>query len=276
MTVPTHRHPHVSRLVLLVALVAGVALAGCGQTPNDTRSATAGLPDLEQSLMAHQWLLDPADSTIATTGDEPVTLVFTSGTAASGTAPCNTYRTQVTLDGDTGVRFAPPVTTLVACEPALMDAEAAYLTALAEVRTADVTDRSRLVLTADGVRLSFSAFDIGSALVGDWTIVNLRTPQAIEGVLDGTQPTASFGEDRILVVSTGCNPLRTRWSHDGATITIDPPARTEMACDQPAGVMDQEAALADALVAATTIEVTPATLTLLDDTGSIVLVATRP
>lgn len=160
MTEPTHRPRRPRLLLLVVILVAGLVIAGCGQTANDTRSATAGLPDLEQSLMAHQWLLDPADSTLARAGTEPVTLVFTSGTAASGTAPCTTYRSQVTLEGDDGVRFAPPVTTLADCDPAVMAAESDYLAALEQVRTADVTDRQRLVLAADGVRLSFSASDV--------------------------------------------------------------------------------------------------------------------
>jgi heat shock protein HslJ len=157
---PATRHSHRGpRLLLLtIATVAvGLVLAGCGQTPNDTKSATAGLPDLEQSLSAHEWLLDPSDSTVASVDGHPVTLVFTTGTAASGSGPCNSYRAGVTLDGDRGVTFDHPATTLIGCDPPVAAAESAYLDALLQVNTADVTDRDRLILTGDGARLSFTA-----------------------------------------------------------------------------------------------------------------------
>jgi heat shock protein HslJ len=160
---PLHRRPERRSPALLIAtlalFLAGSLLAGCGQTDNDTKSATAGLPNLEQSLMAHQWQLDASDSTVTAAGPNPVTLIFASATAASGTASCNTYRTGVTLDGDSGIRFDDPVSTLMGCEQALMEADTSYLDALTQVRTADVTDRDRLVLTGNGTRLSFTTFD---------------------------------------------------------------------------------------------------------------------
>jgi heat shock protein HslJ len=88
-----------------------------------------------------------------------VTLAFLDAAAASGAAPCNTFRGGVTLEGDDGVRLDDIATTLMSCEPEAMTAERAYLAALEQVRTADVTDPDRLVLTADGVRLSFTAVD---------------------------------------------------------------------------------------------------------------------
>lgn len=148
------------QIMLFAACVAGLALAGCGQTDNDTRSATAGLPDLEQSLMAHAWRLESGSGSTDLPGENPVTLVVESSTAASGTAPCNTYRTEVTLDGDDGVSFGPPAATLMGCESAVSAAESAYFEALTKVRSADVTDRDRLVLEGDGVTLSFSAHDV--------------------------------------------------------------------------------------------------------------------
>lgn len=98
------------RVPLVATATAGVALAACGETPSDTRRATAGLPHLEQSVTAHEWLPDAADSTIEAAGAH-------SGTLAS------------------------------------------------PVRTADVTDRDRLVLTSDGVPLSFTAVDAREPVV---------------------------------------------------------------------------------------------------------------
>lgn len=169
----TARRPSRSPLPAVTASVA-LALVACGGTPSSTRSATAGLPDLEQSLAAHEWLLDPGDSSLAA-GSEPVTLAFPGPTAASGAAPCNTYRGAVTLDGDDGVRVDDIATTLVHCEPDVAAAEDEYLEALAQVRTADVTDRDRLVLTSDGVRLSFTAVDVEALLVGDLALTGVGT-----------------------------------------------------------------------------------------------------
>ena len=268
MTQPTTT-PGRRRLLTVTAAItlAGVAMTGCGQTANDTRSATAGLPDLEQSLAAHEWLLEASKT--------PVTLVFGSDQAASGTAPCNTYRAATTLSGDDGVEFRDIATTARSCGPEIMQAEQTYLDDLAKVRTADVTDRDRLVLTGDGVRLSYTALDYGDAILGEWTIVNLRNGDAVTGPIDGTTPTATFDEDRTLVLTTGCNDLRSAWSLDGNQLTLEAPAQTMMACDQPAGVMEQEAALAAVLTDAETVEVTPNTLTILDDAGTILILATK-
>lgn len=268
MTQPKTTPGRGRRVTVTVAIVlAGVAMAGCGQTANDTRSATAGLPDLEQSLMAHEWLLE--------TSATPVTLVFGSDQTASGTAPCNTYRAATTLSGDDGVEFGDITTTSRACEADVTQAEQTYLEDLAKVRTADVTDRDRLILTGDGVQLSYTALDYEDAILGDWTIVNLRNGDAVTGPIDGTTPTATFGEDRTLVVTTGCTDLRSGWSLDRNQLTVDAPAQTMKACDQPAGVMEQQAALGVALNEAETVEITPETLMILDDAGTILLAATK-
>ncbi|MGY1821277.1 META domain-containing protein [Geodermatophilus sp. SYSU D00079] len=164
-------------------------------------------------MTAHDWLLDVADSSLAGGVADPVTLAFAGRTAASGTDPCNTHRGAVTLDGDDGVRIADIATTLMSCEPALEVAEREYLDALAQVRTADTRDPDRLVLTSDGVRLSFTA--------------------------------------------------------------IEQPTGTSVNCEEPAGVMAREAAIAAALTAASTVQITPASLTMRDDVGDIVLTALR-
>jgi heat shock protein HslJ len=264
------------RLPLLVAAATvGVALAACGGSADDTQSAAAGGPDLEQSLTAHDWLLDVADSSLPDGGASPVTLVFVDGTAAAGSAPCNTYRGTVVLEGDDGLRIEAIATTLMACEPAVEAAEREYLDALAQVRTVEVPDPDRLVLTSDGVRLAFTAIDARELVVGDWALTGVRSDTGIQSVVAGTEPVARAGADGDLVVETGCNTLRTTWEIDGREITIEQPAGTLMNCEEPAGVMDQEAAIAAALTAASTIQITPAALTLLDAAGAIVLTAER-
>lgn len=264
------------RFPLLVAAASvGVALAACGGSPKGMRSETAGLPDLEQSLTVRDWLLDVADSSLGGGVANPVTLAFAGGTAASGTAACNTYRGAVILDGDDGVRIGDIATTLMSCEPEIMAVEREYLEALAQVSTADTRDPDRLVLTSDGVRLSYTAIDARELIVGDWTLIGVRTRAGIQSMVEGTEPIARVAADRNLVVETGCNTLRTTWEIDDREIAIEQPAGTLMNCEEPAGVMNQEAAIEAALTAASTIAVTPAALTLLDYAGDIELTAPR-
>ncbi|SDE27133.1 Heat shock protein HslJ [Blastococcus fimeti] len=269
------------RFPLLVAATAGVALAACGSSPDGTASPestpieAAERPDLEQSLTAHDWLLDVTDSSLAGDVTNPVTLTFAGSTAASGTAPCNTYRGTLVLEGDDSVRIEDIATTLMSCEPALEAAEREYLDALAQVRTADVRDPARLVLTSDGVRLSFTPIAARELIVGDWALTGVRRGAGILSVVEGTAPIARAAADGNVVVETGCNTLRTTWTIDGRAIVVEQQAGTSMDCEEPAGVMDQEAAIAAALTAASTVQITPATLTLLDDAGAIVLTARR-
>jgi heat shock protein HslJ len=119
--------------MIAAAVLAGVAMSACGQTYNDTRAATAGLPDLEQSLGAHEWLLDTTDSTLARTGPNPITLAFIDSESASGVAGCNAYRTRVDLSGDDGVEFTEIAKTQQSCEPEIMAAEQAYFDVLTQV-----------------------------------------------------------------------------------------------------------------------------------------------
>jgi heat shock protein HslJ len=261
------------RLLLVVSV--GVALSACGEAAGGSEGASADPPDLEQSLTAHEWLLDAADSSLEGAGTSPITLNFDGATAASGTAPCNTYRGAVTLDGDHGVRIDDIATTLMSCQPNVMAAERAYLTALAQVQTADVADQDRLVLTSDAVRLSFTAVDPEELLVGNWALTGVQTGDAIQSMVLGTEPVARFGADGGLTIETGCNTLSTTWELDGQDLTIEQPAGTMKTCGEPAGVMDQEAAIAAALPAVSTLEVTPTTLSLLDDAGRILLSAQR-
>lgn len=250
-------------------------MTGCGETSDDTEDtpgSTAGSPGIEQSLMAHEWLLDAQDSSLSDMGTAPVTLSIDENLAA-GTVPCNTYRGSIELSGGDGIRFGELATTNRACEPAVMAAEQAYLDALGKVRTADVTEGDRLVLSGGDVRLAFAAYDAGDHMTGEWEVVNLRMGDAVTGPVEGTTPTVTFEEGGV-IVTTGCNNLSAGWSLDGSKITFEPPMQTNMACDEPAGVMDQEAALGAALDDAASVEVNPQRLTILDDEGSILILAT--
>jgi len=141
-----------------VLLAVATAAGGCSWTENDTKAATYGLPDLQQSLMAHVWELDAEASTIAPVTDAVITLEFADD-VLSGNAPCNSYTGGYSVGEDT-LTVDVLASTLRACvEQDLNDAEAAYLAALEGTHDVDATDRDRLVLERDGTRLEYRAAD---------------------------------------------------------------------------------------------------------------------
>lgn len=270
-------------MATVAALVATVSAACATPTENDTRSATQGLPDVAQALAASTWVLDPASSTPAIRTDETVTLSFEErGSSEAGTvngqAPCNTYRGPFRLDGDgaagNGIEIGPLATTKMACDEGTGTAEAAYLKALEAVDTADVTDRTRLVLTGDAVELSFDRLDPSDAIVGTWDVTSINTGDAISSPVTDTEPTLTFATGGKLSVDAGCNPIATTWSLDGSLTSIAAPRSGMKSCPEPAGVMDQEAALTAALEKSARVDITDH-LTLFDDEGHIMVTAAR-
>ena len=277
--------PAARRLVLAVGVMAalGLAASGCGWNDDvDSRAATAGLPSTRVDIEAHEWVLDREDSSLTVDDDNPVTLRV-DGDTVTGRAPCNTYRGAFELGADDSVEIGPLALTRMACPGSAMEAEDEYVAALETVDHVEVDvdeegrdDADRMVLTGgDGVRLSFRSYDAEELLVGTWTITGVATGDSVDSMLDGTEPTISFGEDGDLTMETGCNTAGSSWELDGDELTVERARTTLMACDDPPGVMEQEAALLRALESAARVEVAPDTLTILDAEGAIAIVAVR-
>lgn len=264
--------------VAVAALVVVGTATSCGDSSDDDKGGTTTPPgappsDVEQSLQAHQWMLVFDETVPEISSAAPVSLSFDKGLLSGGSS-CNTYRGTYSVE-DTTIGIGELASTEMACDPELMDAEQRYLAALVEVTDVDVTDPERLVLSGrDDVRLTFEAQDLDTAVEGAWTITSVNTGDALGSPIEGTEPTLTFEADGTLGVDAGCNAMSTRWSIENGSISIDAPQSTMMACEEPAGVMDQEAALGAALEAATRVEVTD-TLTLFDDQDRMLVVAVR-
>lgn len=76
---------------------------------------------------------------------------------------------------------------------------------------------------------------------GEWTVEAVVLDGQETPVLVGTMPTASFAGGEVQG-SAGCNTFSGRYEIDGAKLTMGPLASTQMFCEEPAGVMDQETA----------------------------------
>jgi heat shock protein HslJ len=145
------------RSLLLVAVLAAIPVAaGCGWNDSvDSRAATAGLPDARQLIQEHDWVLEPADSSLAG-HDERVTLSVVDDDVF-GTAPCNAYRGDFALGNDDSVEISDITRSQRDCGAATTQAEDEFLAALEAVDTVDVDEdgNDRLVLRGDDVRLTF-------------------------------------------------------------------------------------------------------------------------
>jgi heat shock protein HslJ len=148
--------------MLAIALVLAGSAACASPTDDDTRSATAGMPNLEQSLVAQHWRLDRRDSSVSHEFDRVVTLEFHDDGVVSGRAPCNEYHGRYTTDlDDWTVSITALAVTKRACAGSTMRAEREYLHALSLVRDVEFSDRYLQVVidNSTGDRLSYDAFD---------------------------------------------------------------------------------------------------------------------
>ncbi|MBO0920172.1 META domain-containing protein [Cellulomonas sp. zg-ZUI222] len=143
----------VGALLLVAACTTGTEPTGGTTTDGgSTATGTPGTGDRTDGA----WALTSGEvdgAALTVTGGAPVTLLVEDG-RVSGTSGCNTYTGAVdTTDGwsvgDVGL-------TRMACEPAVMALETAYLDALARVDAAELTDDG-LELTGPDVVLTFVA-----------------------------------------------------------------------------------------------------------------------
>lgn len=236
------------------------------------------LPEPIRSLTTVEWVAKDTDATNAGDGVPPIrgvrrTIRFGADSSVSGSAGCNSYRSTFEWIGNDGLRFGALSSTRMACEPEVMAAEAEFVAALGIVRGFRIEDESKLVLSGDGVELVFvrsASTDRAEQVVGEWEIIDYRTPVSVRTPVPGTAPTIRIGADGMFSIDTGCNRINTSLTlrndvADGEGVEFTAPMQTLKACAEPEGVMDQEAHLAQALMGATRLTVEDDRLGLLDD-----------
>lgn len=270
-----------------------------GENPVGADSANDGLVE---ELTAHTWVWDPDNFGVSGGGPggrgvpgtfdalRP-TMDFGDDGSIAGRAGCNTYRTSFELDDDGALGIGPIATTRMMCEPAVMDIERRFLEALAQVSTIEVRDRS-LMLHGDGVELLLTVLDVdsppgrdtvdlnGDEQVGNWEIIDYRTPESLRTPVPGTSPTVQFGDDDSVSLDTGCNRIvssivRHPGTDGDVAVEFRAPIQTLKACPEPEGVMDQEVHLARALMATTRLHVESQALRMVDDDGRLQIRASR-
>lgn len=253
-------------LILAVPLLASACSSGLG---------VIGEPPAQVPLIGTSWLLDTLGDPLAVQGPS-ITLTLEEDGSGSGTGGCNRYRAKFEIDGEKMVLAGPAMSTMMACDRAVMAREATYLAALEKVRTFAVTG-NRLTLRGERGEELLGYTAVSDDLTGTaWTITAYNDgAAAVTSVLLDTEPTLEFGADRSVEGMTGCNTFHGTATMGKGKISLGPLTATEMACLEPEGVAKQEKDLLAALEAATSYRVEADTLTLLDGDQTMVQLVRR-
>ncbi|MEZ4515633.1 MAG: META domain-containing protein [Chloroflexota bacterium] len=246
----------------LVEIVSQTAVESAGM---------AEAPELEGTRWVLVEYLNSQGETVQAIADVEATAEFSEGTI-SGRGSCNSYSGSYTVDGNT-LTISPLASTMMACIPdEAMQQEADFLANLQSAATYSIEGDHLMIANADGdTILTFVATEPISLTSVTWSAVNYNNGnQAVVSLLADTTITAVFAEDGTLSGSAGCNTYTTSYTVDGDSMTIAPAATTRMMCEQPEGVMDQEAQYLSALETTATYRIDGNTLTLRTADGAMV------
>jgi len=193
-------------------------------------------------LVGTQWQL------VSTNGSSliersTITLAFHDENQVSGRAACRGYRGAYEASGD-DIRF--PFLEMAdgpcICPEELIEREGEYTTSLGRATNYRLVEGRLEVLTALGEVLIFRPMledtDTGRAKT-TWALATFVEKGTATPVLAETEITLTF-EDGAVSGSGGCNTYGAAYIFDGSFFTFWAPIATEMACSDPAGVMEQE------------------------------------
>ena len=237
------------RAVLLLA--ASLLLAGCAGRPG-----TSDALDISGSWRLVDGLEAPPGSTATLEVD---------GDGLSGRSFCNAYTGTYRLDGGT-LTVEGLGGTEMACEPAVMAAESAYLAALGSAGAATIEDGD-LLLTGDGVRLRFTP----ETPVPDRPLEGTRW--VLDTLIDGETAASTLGEPAVLILdpdrrataTTGCRSVTGTWLVEDGALVIDDLLASGGPC--PADVVRQDEHVTAVLAAGPRAEIREDRLTLSADDG---------
>ena len=245
-----------------MGLCAGVLiLAACG---------SSGTQGGGSDLTGKVWALTALNGQPLAAGTG-ISAQFTSDGKVSGSAGCNRYRGKYTVSGG-NITFDPSIaTTMMACLQPVMDQESAYLKMLGEAKTYSVKGDELTLTGANNTTLATYKAETQDLAGTNWEAIGYNNgKQAVVSVMLGTTITASFGKGGNLTGNAGCNDYNGTYTVSGNQITIGPLASTRKMCNDPAGVMDQDAQYLAALGTAATYKIEDMALELRTKDGSLV------
>jgi len=158
----------------------------------------------------------------------------------TGSSFCNTFSGTYRLDGDE-LSVSDLGGTEIGCTPELMDAEAAYLSALEGADQAAVTD-GYLVLSGDDAGLRFRRMPEvpASDLAGTRWVLETLLEGEVASSTTGSPAVLELADDGTLTASTGCRELSARWSLEGDVVRVSDVVPATDDCDAEAATQDEQ------------------------------------
>ena len=190
-----------------------------------------------------------------------------------GSGGCNRYNATFSVDRDQlSVKLGG--STLMFCMPdEVMAQEEAYFSALERTAKFQIkADQLLLFDEGDEEILRFSMIE-PLPLTGSWNLIWYKNQNnALATVIEGSQITLEVNEDGSLSGSAGCNNYNSAYTQEQDKISLGPIATTMMFCDEPEGIMEQEADFLAALADASAFVVSDEELLFLDAQGDRLLI----
>jgi heat shock protein HslJ len=210
------------------------------------------------------------DQTVPVIPDTRLTVNFGIDRYA-GTGGCNFFLGVYEVEGET-MRFMTPAQTMAQCTPeAIMEQEGMFLSSLWNIIEYRKDGDKLMGYTTDDQLLV--TFEPAAPVEFEGTVWSMRFQDYGNGLtplLTGSEVTALF-EGGNLSGSAGCNTYTTTYTLDGDNFEAAEVVSTRMACEEPEGIMDQEAKFLENIQNAVKLIQTGGLIQLLDAEGNTIV-----
>jgi heat shock protein HslJ len=195
------------KLILWIVLLLTIAACGEGEVTPDVSSWPR--PDGDWELVAG----------VATVDGYPITMSV-NGTEILGRAACNSYGGTIKVNGS-AISVGEMGSTAMGCEPAVMAAEAAFLTVLGLAESFEYAEDGLVLSSPQGDLVFREAIPAPTAELVDTTWV-------LETLIEGETASSAGGDPAALLLAadgalsgtTGCRTLTGRWLENGGVIVV--------------------------------------------------------
>ncbi len=201
-----------------------------------------------------------------------ITAVFDEEGKLSGSAGCNDYSSDYTMDGDS-LTIGETAKTAQAClDEKVMTQEESYAAALHDIAAYSINNNTLNLHTADGtIAVSYTAVEHTQLAGSEWTIHAYNDGKGgVTTVIADTEITMAFDDDGNVSGSAGCNLYNGRYEAGNEVLSFGTIQSTKKMCIEPE-VMEQEAAFLAALATVNSYHIDGDQITMRDGHGSIAI-----
>jgi heat shock protein HslJ len=257
-------------MVAVLVLTLASLVTGCATFGPVLAGRNADPGGNQAELDGTQWNLIEMNGTPVTDPDK-ATLDFDAENAG-GIGFCNYFFASYEQDGQS-LTIGDIGSTLMACPN--LELEGDYFAALDQVTASRREGDNLVLLNAEGDAILVFEPAAHAALEGTpWLLTNMLTDRdSMSSLIWGADATAVV-EDGIIGGTTGCNHYSGEFTVEGSAVEVGELIQTEMYCEEPEGVMEQEASYLRLLAQVESYEIVRDRLTFFNAEGAAVLTYT--